>query len=212
MPSTTPLLEVERRALVAPAQVAALLAKLQTAPDYHTEQRFVFDYDRFVAQQGVDRRVRILNGRSEVIEKFRATEGAPAREVITPHVDVASAIAQLLPLGYTQAHVIARTIWRGTWEEVEYSLNAFHNMHQPGQIWCYVLEVEQMVPATAVAAAETTLTAALHAHGLTALAGPSYNVWVNTCRDEAAAIMSCTDPAATAAQIAPWLKLSSSSQ
>ena len=203
---TTPLLEVERRALVSPDQVPALLAELKTAADYATEHRFVFDYARFVEQQGVDRRVRILNGQPEVIEKFRADINAPAREVVTPHADIASALAQLLSLGYTQAHVIARTIWRGTLGGVEFSLNAFHNIQQPGQIWCYLLEVEQMVPAHVVATAEAALANALQAHGLTALEGPSYNVWVNTCRDEAAAILTCTNPAATAAHIAPWLQ------
>lgn len=193
-------IEVELRGPLMPEEYEGLRTLLQTKGQFVKKQnRFLLDYSTFlegIGERKLDVRVRVTNGKQEIIVK-RGKFGGTAREEasVFPEGTLADTLKLMSLLGYTKAVACDRAMERYMIDGIEVVLQDVRDYSKPGTIHSRFFEAEIMSDAAGVDTAVEKIRSFLKTNNLREFSETEWNDYVAVMNKEANGVFDfATDP------------------
>lgn len=183
-------IEVELRGPLTPEAYAAFREYLVEHGSLIAKQdRLLLDFSTFtegVAERTLDVRVRVTNGKVEMVVKRGAFGGTSREEAsLFPADNLASTLRFMSLLGYTKAVVCNRGIERFQIGEIEIALQDVRSYASPGSIYSRFFEAEIMATPESKDTAVETIRTFLKERSLIEFTPTEWSTYVETMNKEA---------------------------
>lgn len=178
-------IEIELRAHLTKSQLADILSELSQdrCKNRVVEARCFIDYTTLtegIGERKKDVRIRVTNGRPEIVVKSGQFGGTSRREAIVPFepTKLEAALELMSMLGYSKGVLGARKITRGTLGDIEIAVQEVVSVSAPSTIVEQLVEVEYVGQGDKIDPAVRELEQFLADRGLVAYSPEEWNSFV----------------------------------